>query len=189
MSSAESPTLTKENGFTVVVRRGPTQDLVVTPGDSYNGMSESFDDVSVEAFFGDEIIGNALATRGPNDNLGSYRNLAAAVINETAKRIVGDRSNPSIIVNTINVFPEYQGRGVGSVLLREVLYPFESKKMVRVRTEAGVADEWFGHRGFYARQGEPVLESVCIFAVQKTIDWRRNQNLPRLTYKITRLTS
>jgi hypothetical protein len=34
-----------------------------------------------------------------------------------------------------------------------------------------------------------VLESVCIFAVQKTINWRREQNLPRLTYKLTRLSS
>jgi len=138
---------------------------------------------------GDEIIGNALVTREPNNVFGSYRSLFDGVVRETAKRIAGERSDPVVRVRNISVFPEYRGRGVGSVLLREALSPFEAKKMVKVRVDAGIADEWFGNRGFYKRQDEPVLESVCLFAVQKTIGWRREQNPNRTTYKLTRLTN
>ncbi len=107
--------------------------------------------VGVVAVKNEQQIGYAWAT----DDVGNMNHLMQYA------KVLGGKwkgEKPFVWNAHINVLPEWQGKGVGSVLLREVLAPFDSDQ----RVSAYVFDEnvaalgWFMSRGFKPRPKKPV---------------------------------
>ncbi|HSW99671.1 MAG TPA: GNAT family N-acetyltransferase [Patescibacteria group bacterium] len=102
--------------------------------------------VGVVAVLRNQMIGYAWAT----DDVGTL-----SVPRQYAKRAAYEAlgKRPYASVAQLNTLPKYQGQGVGSIMLEEVLRPFDPNQ----RPTAYVFDEnkegldWWTHRGFRPR--------------------------------------
>lgn len=107
--------------------------------------------VGAVAVRNDEPIGYAWT----HDDVGNM-SLAQQKMKTLAKKLKGEK--PYVWVAHINVLTRYQSKGYGSILLREILKPFDDDQKVStyVFDENQITLNWFKKFGFSPRPEHPV---------------------------------
>lgn len=92
---------------------------------------------AVVAMFGDQAVGYAWASEPKPDFLTRALNKLRSV-------------QPRVVIEDIAVLPEFQGRGVGTEMIRDLLKSFDPKQVPEavVMQELPGAVDWFMKRGF-----------------------------------------
>ena len=193
MSLAES--LTLENDLIIVRTLGLTPDFDALKDDLPTKDSTTLNGkfvgtVSISAILGGEEVGTASASKETRDIAYPYHRLPSLVVQRATTRVIGNKPAPFVRINNIWVSPEHRGQGVGTAMLSEDISPFRYNKMIEVNitdeemVQDDILSNWLDSRGFSERYDHSELTSPCLYAVLKTIQWKREHTHHKLTYDL-----